>query len=163
MGQGVHRKAMATHKTVTFVTSNTVLYFTAFTKTTTLFRFLNMKYLIQDWGLFKDSASCELFRQMWILCNSAAKGFFYRLSFPPHQNFNSTSNSKTISFYLKFKTWRRRKHMFHLASTSQGFTHSSEGVQSENLIQINRDWWMNRQSKMRLLFTQTARLKVFSK
>ena len=93
LGQGVHRKPMATHKTVTFVTSNTVLYFTAFTKTTTLFRFLNMNYLMQDWGLIKDSASCELFRQIWIFCNSAAKGFFYRLSFPPHRNFNSTSNS----------------------------------------------------------------------
>ena len=101
LGQGVHRKPMATHKTVTFVTSNTLLYFTAFTKTTTLFRIFNMKYLIQYWGSFRDLASWEVFRQMWILCNSAAKGFFYQPSFPPHQNFNSTSNWRKSTFYMR--------------------------------------------------------------
>ena len=54
------------------------------------FRIFNMKN--RKLRIIQRFSFLELFRQMRILCNSAAKGFFYPPSFPPHQNFNSTSN-----------------------------------------------------------------------
>ena len=46
LGQGVHRKPMATHKTVTFVTSNMLLYFTAFRNNNNFI--LNFQHEISD-------------------------------------------------------------------------------------------------------------------
>ena len=94
LGQGVHRKPMATHKTVTFVTSNTLLYFTAFRKTTTSFWISNMKYLIQYWaGSFRDLTSSWNFLDGSVdFVQFCTKRLFLPPSFPPHQNFNSTLN-----------------------------------------------------------------------